>query len=387
MDYILKKEIGKRNNQNMRITIITICYNAEKEIRKTIESVINQTYNDIEYLIIDGASTDGTIEIIQEYLYDSRICFFSEKDHGIYDAMNKGIAKATGDYINFMNAGDCFYNMQVLKDVAKKAEQSHKDIYYGNSIFSMRGNVLYYCSPTDRNGVLRAALRKEMINHQSMFAKSNLLKKRGFNLNYKIVADFDWLVFTLVHGYSFEKIDITVCCFDRTGLSSKAANYLEINREVDNILIDCRALYSESKEELYMENAEYYFDLSRRNYFIMYLLNQWLLLAQQGKSLVDYFQKNNYNKIAVYGMGMLGRRLIDEFKDSHIQVLYGIDKRAAYYTGKFPVYVSPISTEEVDVIVVTACTYFNEIKNDLKTKVKCDIVSLEDILPKVLEEE
>lgn len=102
----------------MKYSIITVNYNNKEGLRNTIESVIHQTYRDFEFIVIDGGSTDGSAEVLKEY--DSQITYWvSEKDKGIYNAMNKGIAKATGDYLNFMNSGDCFYDEGVLGRVAR----------------------------------------------------------------------------------------------------------------------------------------------------------------------------------------------------------------------------------------------------------------------------
>lgn len=101
---------------DFKISVITVCYNAVNEIEKTILSVLNQTYNNIEYIIIDGGSSDGTVDIIKKYA-DRLAYWLSESDKGIYDAMNKGIRVATGDYINFMNAGDRFANSKVIERI------------------------------------------------------------------------------------------------------------------------------------------------------------------------------------------------------------------------------------------------------------------------------
>ena len=113
----------------LTITVITICYNAINRVRETIESVCNQTYPDIEYLIIDGASTDGTKEILAEYLRFPNIKIYSEKDFGIYNAMNRGIARASGDYIFFLNAGDTLYNKYVLEEMYQYIKEDTKSIY------------------------------------------------------------------------------------------------------------------------------------------------------------------------------------------------------------------------------------------------------------------
>ena len=99
-----------------KISVVTVCYNAVNDIEKTILSVINQTYPNIEYLIIDGGSTDGTMDIVNKYK-DKIDVIVSEPDKGIYDAMNKGIDRATGDWINFMNAGDCFFEKETVNSV------------------------------------------------------------------------------------------------------------------------------------------------------------------------------------------------------------------------------------------------------------------------------
>ena len=117
----------------IKITVITVCYNEKERLKRTVESVCNQTYAHIEYLIIDGASTDGTNDLFQEYLSFPYIQFYSEKDYGIYNAMNRGIARASGDYVYFLNAGDTFCNPSVIADVASYIENDPKDfICYGN---------------------------------------------------------------------------------------------------------------------------------------------------------------------------------------------------------------------------------------------------------------
>ena len=120
----------KNNRANPTFTIVTIVYNDKVGIDKTIQSVINQTFLDFEYIIIDGASNDGTIDIIKNYKNDIDI-FVSEPDKGIYDAMNKGIKLARGKWINFMNSGDVFFNNQVLENLNKLNDNGY-DAMYGS---------------------------------------------------------------------------------------------------------------------------------------------------------------------------------------------------------------------------------------------------------------
>ena len=112
----------------MKYSIITVNYNNREGLKRTIESVIHQTFRDFEFIVIDGGSTDSSAEVLKAY--DEHISYWvSEKDNGIYDAMNKGIRKATGDYLNFMNSGDCFYDDDVLRNVTAYA--SDADIITG----------------------------------------------------------------------------------------------------------------------------------------------------------------------------------------------------------------------------------------------------------------
>lgn len=126
-----------------KISVVTVCYNAINDIEKTILSVINQTYSNIEYIIIDGGSTDGTMDIVNKYK-DKIDVIVSEPDKGIYDAMNKGIDRATGDWINFMNAGDCFFNNVALENVfPRNYESVNFDILYGYQVHSFHMENLY----------------------------------------------------------------------------------------------------------------------------------------------------------------------------------------------------------------------------------------------------
>ncbi len=109
----------------LKISVATVCYNCKDTIEKTIISVLMQTYREIEYIIVDGASTDGTLDIVDKYIEDDRIVLISEPDKGLYDAMNKAVARATGDYIIYMNSGDVFASDDVFDKI--------KNYLYGNN--------------------------------------------------------------------------------------------------------------------------------------------------------------------------------------------------------------------------------------------------------------
>lgn len=199
-----------------KITVITVAYNAVKDIENTILSVINQTYPNIEYIIIDGGSTDATLDIIKKY--QDRISYWvSEPDKGIYDAMNKGIAKATGGWLNFMNAGDTFYDQQVLEKVFKDNDWSDTDVIYGDvSIKYKNTTKLRFSLPIKH-------LEKGMpFCHQSTFIKTNIQKEITFDIHYKICADYNLFHTLYKQKYQFKKVDIVVATFLYGGISTDA---------------------------------------------------------------------------------------------------------------------------------------------------------------------
>lgn len=202
--------------EKMLISIITVCFNCEEQIKKTLDSVLLQTFKDFEYVVIDGASRDSTYSIVKTYLPKfERLLLFSEPDQGIYDAMNKGIQKAQGDYLYFLNAGDYFYGNDVLQRIAEKLS-SGKEIYYGQII---RGSQTE--SYPDTLNLYWLIYCERMICHQAIFAKRELYLNYPYNLRYKICADRDWLLQALKSGALYEYInDIIICYYDINGASS-----------------------------------------------------------------------------------------------------------------------------------------------------------------------
>jgi glycosyltransferase involved in cell wall biosynthesis len=173
------------------LSVVTVVYNNISHIEKTLLSVINQSYPKIEYLVIDGASTDGTLEVIKKYeLKITRL--LSEKDHGIYDAMNKGLALASGDYILFMNSGDEFYSDQTVADVFATAVEA--DIYYGETeMMDEEGNTLgrrRHQAP--EHFTWRDFKYGMSISHQAIFIKKELVEP--YDARYSLSADIDWIL-------------------------------------------------------------------------------------------------------------------------------------------------------------------------------------------------
>ena len=195
------------------ITIITVCYNAVETIEKTILSVISQTYLNIEYIVIDGGSKDGSIDIIKKYK-EKLSYWISEPDKGIYDAMNKGIKMASGEWINFMNCGDTFYSNTTIEELFQRANFD-SDVIYGNT------NLLLVTGEYIQKGNIVTDKDYMPFGHQAAFSRTSLMKKYGFDTKYKICADRNFFYVVHKNNAKFEYIDLTISNYEaEEGISS-----------------------------------------------------------------------------------------------------------------------------------------------------------------------
>lgn len=216
-----------------KITVVTICYNAENCIKETIRSVLDQSFKDFEYLIIDGKSKDNTVSIIKEF-DDKRIVLVSEKDKGIYDAMNKGIRLSSGEYIIFMNSGDAFADSKVLEDISSELKA---DVVFGNALIKKQEGTVREKYSDKKFRLFIMFLSGYMINHQTIFTKTELLKKYMFDLSYKICADRALYAKLLKNKSSFKRIDRDIVKYDGIeGISSKRENLKNMILENDRVI-------------------------------------------------------------------------------------------------------------------------------------------------------
>lgn len=206
----------------MRFSIITVCFNAEKCIEKTMLSVLKQDFNDYEYIIKDGKSSDNTLNRIYPLIEDdARVSVISTPDHGIYDAMNEAVKLARGEYIFFLNAGDCFCDKEVLSKVDMFLKNNKADVAYGN-IIQIEGKQRQIRQYGKMYQKKMFYLTGDCICHQAMFAKRDLFKKE-FDLKYKVCADREWQLYWLSNKasflpMSFEVAEVLVDGFSKTHL-------------------------------------------------------------------------------------------------------------------------------------------------------------------------
>ena len=210
----------------MKFIVVTVVYNGEKWIAETVKSVLKQDYEKLEYIIIDGNSSDNTVNIAKKIISTSgrNVNIYSEPDFGIYNAMNRGIVRASGDYIMFMNAGDSFYNCAVLSNIAKQIKEHGNAIYYGQANLMKNGK----CTGKNNNLSERSYLKYNTLMkgcmpiHQSIAAPLYILKKYIFNEEYKIRADYDWLLRCCKDGVRLINLNFVVCNYDSSGVSARA---------------------------------------------------------------------------------------------------------------------------------------------------------------------
>ncbi|HNG12737.1 MAG TPA: glycosyltransferase family 2 protein [Saprospiraceae bacterium] len=212
----------------MKLSIITSCYNSADTIRDTLESVARQDYSDIEHIIVDGGSEDDTLAIVSEFTHVAKVV--SEKDRGIYDAMNKGIAIATGDIIGILNSDDFYTGPGVISDVVRQMEQSGADTLYAD---------LDYVSSTDKTKVVRSwragsyAVRKFyygwMPPHPTFFVRKYIYERYGtFNLSLRSAADYEIMLRFLVRQ------DVTTTYLNKTIVQMRAGG--QSNASITNRL-------------------------------------------------------------------------------------------------------------------------------------------------------
>lgn len=367
-----------------KVSIITPCYNSEKTIRRTIESVIHQTYKNIEYIIVDGKSSDHTVQIIREYadLFGDRLKYISENDRGIYNAFNKGIRMSTGKLIGIINSDD-FYELDTVQKVVNSMENIPYQVIYGyyNAI---NGD----CSKLIKNN--HHSLREYMIPHETCFVTRQAYCKFGLYIEYlKIAGDYELMMrFYETKKVKFKQIPEVLVNYKLGGISSRKDMFpvLDIEnafvhfkyRTISlNSFVECVLLNSFSKQ--YKKAKE----MSDKHFVLFMLMERWVCAKQKGKNISDYLIRRGYRRIAIYGMGPIGVRLYEELKGNGILVEYGIDRRKDIHCQGLKIVPPDLSLKGLDLVIVTAIYYFEEIKEDLSSKIECSIISLEEILEKI----
>lgn len=207
-------------NDKIKFSIITVCFNSERTIRDTIESVLNQTYSDFEYIIIDGGSTDSTLEIVKEYVprFNGRLKYISEPDRGIYDAMNKGILLASGELIGIINSDD-WYETTALEKVSQMYNHDNLCVFYGymRTIDANNGKMI------SCNIASHEYIDRQMINHPTMFVSKAIYEKYGkFDCRYSASADYDFVI-RMVNNkeISFVPVEEIISNFRTGGISQE----------------------------------------------------------------------------------------------------------------------------------------------------------------------
>ncbi|MFA4867305.1 MAG: glycosyltransferase family 2 protein [Pedobacter sp.] len=219
-------------NISPKISIITVNYNNKTGLAKTIQSVVNQSYSNIEYIVIDGGSADGSKGVIKAQ--ERKIAYWiSEADSGIYNAMNKGIKDSTGEYLLFINSGDVLVNENIIQEVVDLGLTA--DLVYGNLVF-VNGDKRREWFPTSE--LTFNVFFRESIPHPSTFIKRTLFDTVGlYNEHYAIVSDWEFFVLAVCKfNCSFKHIDKFIALFNEDGISSGADNYTAMKKERDKVM-------------------------------------------------------------------------------------------------------------------------------------------------------
>lgn len=284
------------------ITIITVAYNAEDFLEQTIKSIIGQNYPNIEYIVIDGKSTDGTINIIKKYeQYIDH--WISEPDDGIYDAMNKGVALATGDWINFLNAGDSFCGKTTISEVSKHLDK-HSDLISGD-IYYIQNNQKKYI----KSRGFKFAFSGMFCFHQTLFTRTSLIKKYMFNAEYKIAGDYDFVLKCYINNYAFKFLDLPIANFLSGGMNEQHRALSKI----ENLFIQTRYLTIPNEIDKAITIFKHSDTTQDNNYSFALYINKFY------EALDEQVKKNK--QFILYGFGHIGQLIYQKYKTNIISIV------------------------------------------------------------------
>ncbi len=338
----------------IKVSIITVVYNGVYTIEQTIKSVINQNYSNIEYIIIDGASTDGTQELIQKYTKYIDI-FISEEDEGLYYAMNKGISNASGEIIGILNSDDLYVNTAIAQvvDYYKK----HKvDIVYGNALWfgGSEKTELYNCSNIEELWYRMA------IPHPATFVKKAIYEQYGlFNTKYRISADYDLMLRLYSQNLKFGHADEVITYFRRGGVSVKKQK----EAFSEGMEISLHYIPKSSDKEKWLSRLYEYNLLGR--FSVLLMENKATAIKVLEKKI---YEKSDY-KLVIFGIGKWGKYCIKLLLNTEVHIEFVVDNNKLKWGEQF--YGIPIkSPSELygykGGILITAYKYEKEIRQQLK---------------------
>lgn len=350
--------------ENPLVSIITVVYNGSKTIKQTIESVKNQTYKNIEYIIVDGASTDGTQQIVNRYIEYIDL-FISEKDDGIYDAMNKGIQHATGSIIGIINSDD-WYKLDAIETVVAYLKENFVDLVYGNIEILSKDGKLWKKDKLP----LETIWYQMAVPHQSVFIKKKIYDKYGlFDLQYGLSADYELLLRLYSKGIRFGFLNKTMAVFREGGASQ---------------------IYGDiGEKETYQIACRYVSECDRKEEVMTVLNNkkEWILFKQAlqqnpvilAELLKKYFQ-TELDKIILFGTGVWGKQCYKALENTDLKVDYFLDnycKEESLY-GKEVKKVNEVQLENKYVLIVVKTA--QKIVEQLEKIYNVNYVTISDVM-------
>lgn len=295
--------------RKVKISVVTATFNSESVLETAVQSIIHQTYDNIEYIIVDGKSTDRTLDIVKKY--ESYIDYFvSESDAGIYNAFNKGISLSTGDVIYFLNSDDYFYNDSVLEKVAAKFNENPLlNFVYGNVLGLEEETDFSY--KTGKFMTIQDFKSGQTYPHQGFFAKKELFLKYGnFDETYQIVADLEFMIKCFMDAEQIsEYLNEFIAVFRLGGASNHYSSRQFAIDEAEQVL-----------SKYFPTN-----DCSKKS-DINALYRQWLeMLLLRKRGLGWILKQKNINKIAIFGAMKTGRYILEDCNKNEVQVLTFLD--------------------------------------------------------------
>lgn len=360
-----------------KVSIITVCYNSVATIQKTIESVVNQTYRNIEYIIIDGNSDDGTLDIIKRY--EDLITFWSsEPDKGIYDAMNKGIKAASGEIVGIINSDDWYFH-EAVEIVVNSFEESRAEVVYGD-ILQIYPNNISIQSKLENIDKLNY---KMVISHPATFVKREVYNRLGgFNLKYEIAADYELMLRFYKAGVLFKYINTKLAYFRIGGKSFSNAELCV--EDVKNAALENLV---ETEKEKYLPLIYKYYENSMKICKLRKILSNERKTEPIRQALLNWGIP--VEGVVIFGTGMRGMECYSLLNICDIKIKIFVDNDMEKWNQTFAgimVFNPDILLNNMQKVIISTTNYLEEVESQLLHMGYCknkDFISLLDLIKEV----